>query len=107
MYEYTLGSARARIVVLSAAPFNPRRATYAVVLGADVPTPAATVAVACGAGDPVRGTVDVSRLRPLVPEAVGARVGWMSHATMRRVDVALRTYLGGWGEPPATHQIYN
>jgi hypothetical protein len=44
--------------------------------------------------DPVRGTIDVTRLRPLVSDNVGARVGRISRTTLLRVDDALRNYLG-------------
>lgn len=94
VYEYTLGNTILRVAILSIPAFNPRRATFAVVLGAGVPAPPATIAVAMGAADPVRGTLDVSRLRPLSPDAVGARLGKLSRTTMERTDDALRTYLG-------------
>jgi mRNA-degrading endonuclease toxin of MazEF toxin-antitoxin module len=94
VYEYTIGNARARVVVVSAEPYNPRRATFAVVLGRDVPPPPAAVLVGTGPADPVRGTIDTTRLRPLVADNVGARVGRMSRSTMERVNDALRTYLG-------------
>jgi hypothetical protein len=72
---------RARIVILSATRHNPRRATFAVVPGADVPPPPVAVMVPTAEADPVRGTIDVSRLRRLAPE------------TLRQLDRALRTYL--------------
>jgi mRNA-degrading endonuclease toxin of MazEF toxin-antitoxin module len=92
--EYTLGNSRARIVIVSARASNPRRATYLVVLGADVPTPESAALVPTTVGDPTRGSIDASRLRPLVPENVSARVGRMSRTTMERVDEALGAYLG-------------
>ena len=94
VYEYTIGNARTRIVIVSAAPYNPRRATFAVILGADVPTPPSPSLVAAAPADPVRGTIDVTRLRPLVPDNVGARVGRLSRATLLRIDNALHNYLG-------------
>jgi hypothetical protein len=56
--------------------------------------------------DPVRGTIDVSRLRPLDPSAARARVGRLAPQTLRQLDRALRTCLdllwplelGGWFE---------
>ncbi|MDT5032428.1 MAG: hypothetical protein QOC94_2599 [Actinoplanes sp.] len=45
------------------------------------------------AADPVRGTIDVTRLRPVVADNVGARVGRLSRTTLSRVDDALRNYL--------------
>jgi mRNA-degrading endonuclease toxin of MazEF toxin-antitoxin module len=92
VYEYTVGSQRARIVILSAARYNPGRATFAVVLGADVAPPPVAVVVPTIEADPVRGAVDVSRLRPLDPSAVRARVGRLSPTTLRQLDRALRTY---------------
>lgn len=44
--------------------------------------------------DPIRGTNDVTRLRPVVPDNVGARVGRLSRTTLLRIDNALRNYLG-------------
>ena len=44
--------------------------------------------------DPVRGTIDVTRLRPVIPDNVGTRVGRLSRTTLLRVDDALRNYLG-------------
>jgi mRNA-degrading endonuclease toxin of MazEF toxin-antitoxin module len=92
VYEYAVGSQRARIVIVSAARYNPRRATFAVVLGADVASPPVAVLVPTAEADPVRGTVDVSRLRPLDPSAVRTRVGQLAPQTLRQVDRALRTY---------------
>jgi len=37
VYEYTIGNNRARIAIVSAAPCNPRRATFVVILGPDTP----------------------------------------------------------------------
>ena len=92
VYEYTVGSQRARIVILSANRYNPRRATFAVVLGADVPPPPIAVLVPTSESDPVRGTVDISRLRPLDPSALRTRVGRLVPETLRQLDRALRTY---------------
>jgi mRNA-degrading endonuclease toxin of MazEF toxin-antitoxin module len=93
VYEYTIGSHRTRVVIVSAARYNPRRATFAAVLGADVPAPPAAALVPTAISDPVRGTIDVSRLRPLDPSAVGARVGRLSPDTLRQLDRGLRSYL--------------
>ena len=92
VYEYTVGSQRARIVIVSAARYNPRRATFAVVLGADVSPPPVAVLVPTAANDPVRGTIDVSRLRPLDPSAAGAVLGKVAPQTLRELDRALRTF---------------
>jgi len=94
VYEYTIGNARTRIAIVSAAPYNPPRATFVVILGADVPTPPSPSLVPAAPADPVRGTIDVTRLRPLVPDNVGARVGRLSRTTMLRIDDGLRNYLG-------------
>lgn len=92
VYEYTVGSQRARIVIMSATRYNPGRATFAVVLGADVPPPPVAVLVPTTDADPVRGTIDASRLRPVDPSAVRARVGRVAPETLRQIDRALRTY---------------
>ncbi|HEX5200874.1 hypothetical protein ACFQS1_26370 [Paractinoplanes rhizophilus] len=94
VYEYTVGKNRARIAIVSAAPYNPRRATFVVILGPDTPTPVSPSLVPMAPADPIRGTIDVTRLRPLVPENVGARVGRLSRTTLLRVDDPLRNYLG-------------
>ena len=93
VYEYTIGNARTRIAIVSAAPYNPRRATFVVILGADTPTPPSPSLVRTAPADPVRGTIDVTRLRPVVPDNVGARVGRLSRTTRAGVDEALRNYL--------------
>jgi mRNA-degrading endonuclease toxin of MazEF toxin-antitoxin module len=92
VYEYTVGSQRARIVILSATRDNPGRATFAVVVGAGVLSPPVAVMVSTAEADPVRGTIDVSRPRPLDPSAVRARIGRLTPTTLRQVDRALRTY---------------
>jgi mRNA-degrading endonuclease toxin of MazEF toxin-antitoxin module len=92
VYEYTVGSQRARIVILSASRYNPRRATFAVVLGAGVAAPPVATLVATTEADPVRGTIDISRLRPLDASAVRAQLGRLAPDTRRQVDRALRTY---------------
>lgn len=93
VYEYTIGNARTRIVLVSAAAYNPRRATFVVILTADVPTPVSPALVVTTAADPVRGTIDVTRLRPLIADNLGAPVGRLSRATLARLDDALRSYL--------------
>jgi mRNA-degrading endonuclease toxin of MazEF toxin-antitoxin module len=92
VYEYTVGSQRARIVILSATRYNPDRASFAVVLGAAVATPPVAVLVPTAEADPVRGTIDVSRPRPLDASAVRARIGRLTPSTLRQVDRAIRTY---------------
>jgi mRNA-degrading endonuclease toxin of MazEF toxin-antitoxin module len=92
VYEYTVGSQRARIVILSATRYNPDRATFAAVLGADVTPPPVAAVVPTAEADPVRGAIDVTRLRPVDPSAVRARVGRLTPNTLRHVDRALRTY---------------
>lgn len=94
VFEYTIGNARTRIAIVSTAPYNPRRATFVVILGGDTPTPPSPSLVRAAPADPVRGTIDVTRLRPVVPDNVGARVGRLSRTTLARVDDALRNYLG-------------
>jgi mRNA-degrading endonuclease toxin of MazEF toxin-antitoxin module len=93
VHEYTIGNARTRIAIVSAAPYNPRRATFVVILGADTPTPPSPSLVRAAPADPVRGTIDVTRLRPVVPDNVGARLGRLSRTTLSRVDDALGNYL--------------
>lgn len=92
VYEYTIGSQRARVVIVSATRYNPRRGTFAVVLGASVAPPPVAVVIPTTEADPVRGSIDVSRLRPLDPSAVQARVGKLAPDTLRQIDRALRTY---------------
>jgi mRNA-degrading endonuclease toxin of MazEF toxin-antitoxin module len=92
VYEYTVGSQRARIVIASATRYNPHRATFAVVLGGDVTPPPVAVLVPTTDADPVRGTIDASRLRPVDPSAVRARLGRLAPETLRQLDRALRTY---------------
>ncbi len=94
VYEYTIGKARTRIAIVSAAPYNPRRATFVVILGPDAPTPPSPSLVSLAPADPIRGTLDVTRLRPVIPDNVGARVGRLSRTTLLSVDSALRNYLG-------------
>ena len=45
VFEYTVGSQRARIAIVSATRYNPGRATFAVVLGAGVSPPPIAVMV--------------------------------------------------------------
>jgi mRNA-degrading endonuclease toxin of MazEF toxin-antitoxin module len=93
VYEYAIGSQRARIVIVSAARYNPTRATFAVVLGADVPAPPVAVLVPTTDADPVRGTIDASRLRPLDPTGLRARIGRLAPTTLGRLERSLRAYL--------------
>jgi mRNA-degrading endonuclease toxin of MazEF toxin-antitoxin module len=91
VYEYVIGNHQARVVIVSAEPYNPIRAAFAVIRQpADAPAPR-TVAVPIV--HPVVGTVDLSRLRPLDPSALRARVGSLTVTALRDVDTALRTYL--------------
>jgi mRNA-degrading endonuclease toxin of MazEF toxin-antitoxin module len=92
VYEYAVGSQRARVVIVSATRYNPRRGTFAVVLGAGVPPPPVAVMVPTAEADPVRGTIDMSRLRPVDPSAVRARSGKLAPDTLRQIDRALSTY---------------
>jgi mRNA-degrading endonuclease toxin of MazEF toxin-antitoxin module len=91
VYEYVIGSRQARVVIVSADRFNPARASFAVIRQpVDAPVPR-TVAVPVE--HPVAGTVDLSRLRPLDPFALRARLGVLAASALADVDVCLRTYL--------------
>jgi mRNA-degrading endonuclease toxin of MazEF toxin-antitoxin module len=91
VYEYVIGSQRARIVIVSADRYSPGRATFALIRHpADLPVPR-TVAVPID--HPVTGTVDLSRLRPLDPTGLRARLGALGGLTRQDVDSCLRTYL--------------
>jgi mRNA-degrading endonuclease toxin of MazEF toxin-antitoxin module len=63
-----------------------------MVLGAGVASPPVAVMVPTTDADPVRGTIDVSRPRPVDPSAVRARIGRLTPGTLRQLDRALRTY---------------
>jgi len=95
VYEYVVGSRRIRIVAVSAARYNPQRGTYAVIQepGDGHTRLPASVVVATEAGDPVRGVIDVTRLRPLDQSAIRARVGRLTFSTLLDVKRAIRTYL--------------
>lgn len=93
IFEYIIGSQVARIAVVSADPYNPRLATFAVIRHPSATPPPPTIAVVTAPEDPVRGTVDVSRLRPLDPNAVRARIGRLTPTTTAKLNLALRTYL--------------
>lgn len=93
VHEYTLGNARVRIVIISANPYNPRRATFAVIRGADVRAPDLPAIVATRDTDPVRGSIDLTQLRPVITENIGTRIGRMSHTTIQHIDNGLRNYL--------------
>jgi len=91
VYEYVVGSQRARIVIVSATRYGATRATFVVVRGStDQPLPS-TVAVAVD--HPVTGVVDLVRLRPVDPTAVQTRLGALTATALRSVDAGLRTYL--------------
>jgi mRNA-degrading endonuclease toxin of MazEF toxin-antitoxin module len=92
IYEYAIGSRRARIVIVSAARYNPSRATFAVVLGAGAAPPPVAVMVPAADADPVQGTIDLSRLRPLDPSALRTRLGRLTQTTVRQMSQALRAY---------------
>lgn len=94
VYEYTLGNRLVRIAIVSADPYNPRRATFALILGRDTPPPASVGTVTTTPADPTLGTLDLTRLRVLTPDAVRTRLGRLSPDTLRRAETALRTYLG-------------
>ena len=91
VFEYGVGSHVARVVVVSRDVFSPQRATFATVImsSGSPPPPALTVSI----NAPIVGTVDVTRLRPLDPTAVRARLGRLTASAMVDVDRALRSYL--------------
>jgi mRNA-degrading endonuclease toxin of MazEF toxin-antitoxin module len=92
VYEYAVGSRVARIVVVSADRYSPRRVTCApIIVGGDDSAAPATTTVAVTT--PLAGRVDVTRLRPADANAIRARLGRLAHTTMTEVDRALRTYL--------------
>jgi mRNA-degrading endonuclease toxin of MazEF toxin-antitoxin module len=93
VYEYVIGSHQARIAIVSATPYNPRLATFAVIRHPSAKPPPTSIAVPTGPGDPVAGVVDVSRLRALDESAVRARLGRLTPNTLGHVNRALRTYL--------------
>jgi mRNA-degrading endonuclease toxin of MazEF toxin-antitoxin module len=94
IYEYTLGNRRCRIAIISADPYNPDRATFALILGPDTPPPPSAAVVALTSADPARGSINVTRLRVLDPDSTGAHIGRLSPTTIGHLEQALRTYLG-------------
>ncbi len=92
VYEYGVGSHVVRVVVVSADRYNPHRASCApiVVGAADRPINVVTVPIA----HPLIGNIDVARMRAIDPTAIRARLGRLTAADMKRLDQALKTYLG-------------
>ncbi len=92
VYEYGVGSMVARIVIVSDDRYNPGRATYVRII-----TPgdgAAPMTLAVPITNPVRGTIDAARLRPLDPTAIRARLGRITATAQAQLDMAIAIYLG-------------
>ncbi len=90
MYEYGVGSRVVRIVLVCADRHLPHRGTFATLIersSGQAPNVAVPIT------HPLPGHIDVTRLRPLDPSAVRARLGRLTTTDMRAVDQALRTYL--------------
>ncbi|GAA1884454.1 type II toxin-antitoxin system PemK/MazF family toxin [Asanoa iriomotensis] len=91
--DYTIGSRRVRVVVVSASTFT---ADYPVVVlvhdraDGDVPGILLPLPKDIAGG----GTVDLSRIRHADPAAFGHRHGRVSASLMNQIDQGLRRLLG-------------
>jgi mRNA-degrading endonuclease toxin of MazEF toxin-antitoxin module len=93
--HYLVGSQRLRVVVVSADRYNPTHSLAAPLR--ERPAPALTPAFLVplnGQDWPSAAVIDLSRLRPLDPKAIAGPAGQLTHATLRILSVAVRTYLG-------------
>ena len=91
--DYTLGSRRVRVLVVSADPYT---RTYPVIVmihnraDGDVPGILLPLPADLGGG----GTIDLSRIRFADPTAFGHRYGRIPVALVAKVDHGLRRLLG-------------
>jgi len=91
--EYTIGSRRLRVLVVSADAFCRQFPVIVLVhdrADGDVPGVLLPLPVDLAGG----GTIDLSRVRFGDPSSFGARLGRVSPALMARVDAGLRRLLG-------------
>lgn len=92
VHEYAIGSRVVRAVIVSADQYARWRLAMTPIAELDTRGQTFGLAVATTPDDPVRGTVDVGRVRPADPDLVRARVGTMTPATMRRISSALMDF---------------
>lgn len=79
-----------RIVVITADRYNPLHGLVAPLRERAAPDPSPTVLAPLGRADwPTRAVVDLSRLRPLDPNAITGSAGQLSEATLRSVSEAV------------------
>jgi mRNA-degrading endonuclease toxin of MazEF toxin-antitoxin module len=92
--HYLVGSQRLRVVVVTADRYNPAHGLIAPLRERVAPDLVPAFLVPLSKQDwPTAAVIDLSRTRSLDPEAVDGPAGQLTHATLRTLTTAVRTYL--------------
>jgi mRNA-degrading endonuclease toxin of MazEF toxin-antitoxin module len=95
IHQYVVGSHRLRVVVVTADRYNPAHGLVAPLRERAAPDLVPAFLVPLTRQDwPTAAVIDLSRVRSLDPESVAGPAGQLTHATLNRLTIAIRTYCG-------------
>jgi mRNA-degrading endonuclease toxin of MazEF toxin-antitoxin module len=93
--QYTVGSHRLRVVVVTAERYNPAHGLVAPVRERAAPDLMPAFLVPLTLQDwPTAAVIDLSRIRSLDPGSVGGPAGQLTPRTLGNLTIAVRTYFG-------------
>jgi mRNA-degrading endonuclease toxin of MazEF toxin-antitoxin module len=93
--QYLVGSHRLRVVVVTADRYNPAHGLVAPLRERAAPDLTPAFLVPLSQQDwPTAAVIDLSRTRSLDPKAVAGPAGQLTHATLKTLTTAVRTYVG-------------
>lgn len=92
--QYVVGSHRLRVVVVTADRYNPTHGLVAPLRERAAPDLTPAFLVPLSPQDwPAAAVIDLSRVRSLDPRSVAGTAGQLTHATLRTLTTAIRSYL--------------
>jgi len=97
IFQYFVGGHRLRVAVISADRYNPKHGLVAPLRERTPPANVPAFLVPLGPKDwpTTAAVIDLSHMRALNPDAVDVQAGALTRDTLARLDLAVRTYLGG------------
>ncbi|MFC4105365.1 type II toxin-antitoxin system PemK/MazF family toxin [Micromonospora zhanjiangensis] len=99
--QYTVGSHRLRVVVVTADRYNPDHGLVAPLRERAAPDLAPAFLVPLSRQDwPTAAVIDLSRMRALDPGSVAGPAGQLTHTTLTALATAVRSYLGATDRVP-------
>jgi mRNA-degrading endonuclease toxin of MazEF toxin-antitoxin module len=99
--QYTVGSHRLRVVVVTADRYNPNHGLVAPLRERAAPDLVPAFLVPLGRQDwPTAAVIDLSRVRSLDPASVAGPAGQLTRPTLQTLTTAVRSYLDATDRVP-------